>query len=135
MKILNADSASLVETGVTIICSSMPAFASFSKAWALHSAYFTSLHSRLFSRCCLPAFKTKSNSLASSDTRTDPFRANWFKAHPNLDQQFGFGLEEHQGSDIYPLNKTTTEVHGSACEVDIENGIIKKSVTVLQSIT
>lgn len=37
--------------------------------------------------------------------------------------------------DRYPLNKMTTEVHGAAGTDDIESGVIKKLVTVLQSST
>lgn len=134
-EILNADSDRLVENGITIICSSMPAFASFSKAWALHSGYFTSLYSRLFSHFNLSIFKDKSSSLASSETRANHFRANPIRAHANSHEQFLFGFEDSQGLNRYPLNSLTTEVHGAAGTDDIESGIIKKSVTVLQTST
>lgn len=123
----------IVETGVTIMCSSMPAFASFSKPWAVHSTYFTSLHSYFLFTFSI--FKAKPNSSASSDTQTKPFQASQFKAHSDSHPQILFGFEENRGPDRYPLNRTTTEIHGTACSDDIENGIIMKSVTVLQSST
>lgn len=117
------------------MCSSMPAFASFSKAWAVHSRYFTSLHSYIPSRFTLSTSKAKSSSSASSETQTDPFRANQFKTEHDSLKQVYFGFEKHRESNRYPLNRTTTEVRGGACTEDIEDGIIKKSVTVLQSRT
>lgn len=134
-EILYADPARLVETGVTIMCSSMPAFASFSKAWAAHSGYFAVLYSHLSSRFTLSTFKAKVNSSFLSEARIDPFRANRFTAHLNSQEDISFGSEKYRGSNRYPLNNTTTEVHGAACTDDIEDGIIRKSVTVLQSST
>lgn len=135
LKISNADSASLAETGVTIMCSSMPAFASFSKAWAAHSGYFTSLRSRLCSYITPSTSTAKSNSSASSETQPDPFRANEVTTRSDSHPQVLFAYEEHRGSNIGSQNSTTTEVRGAACTDDIENGVIRKTVTVLQSST
>lgn len=117
---------SLVETGATIMCSSMPALASLSRTLAAHSSYYASLRSKISRRYGQPASPSKVSLSNISITS---------KSYPSTESSKpyqGGGYIELSGRNTNSHHVDTT-VYGGAPPLDVEKGAITKSVCIDQS--
>ncbi|KAI9845651.1 MAG: hypothetical protein M1837_004625 [Sclerophora amabilis] len=124
----------VAETDISLMCSSMPAFASFSKAFVTSSAYLSSLRSRIL-------HPSRSHGSSGSSKTKSPYNA---KNYP-IQKQFATPSDSESLSHLHDDGylelsvtpgtgrRTITEIQGSAAERDLEQGVIKKSTSVEQS--
>lgn len=118
---------SLVETGATIMCSSMPALASLSRTLAAHSSYYASLRSKISRRYGQPASPSKV-SLSNISTTSN----NYPSTESSKPYQGGAYIElggRHTNSHYVG----TTVYGGAPVQQDVEKGAITKSVCIDQS--
>lgn len=112
---------SVVETGATIMCSSMPALASLSRTLAAHSSYYASLRSKISRRYGQPASPSKVSLSNISSTSNN---------YPSTESS-----KPCQGSAYIDTSchYPGTTVYGGAPVQDVEKGTITKSVCIDQS--
>ncbi|MCJ1265998.1 hypothetical protein MMC22_005880 [Lobaria immixta] len=117
----------MIETGVTIMCSSTSALVSFWKSYIV--TYVAPLYSRLCSRYGGLATRLKMVSRASSDTET--YRE---PEHSKPQPTFSYPEpdERHQESIEFSGSSVRTEIGGGSPTSEIENGVIRKLVKVEQ---
>ena len=125
---LAANLRRIVESGISIICSSMPAMAAFSKLHVAKFTYLTSLRSRLVSR--YRASTEKINAFRPSKGSTS--------IHSNSSSSNGDSLSQLHGSGDVELcetreTKATAEIRGAASRSGCVHDGILKSVSVEQS--
>lgn len=124
---------SLVETGATIMCSSMPALASLSRTLAAHSSYYASIRSKISRRYGQPASPSKvslsnisstSNNYTSTESSSKPYHQGG-GAYIELS---GRHTNSHYvGTTVYGGGAPAQGTH------DVEKGAITKSVCIDQS--
>ena len=125
---------SIVETDVAIICSSMPAFASFSRAHLANSKYLSSLRSRIASRFGSSGSKSK---LLSKSVSLPRFN---LKRSADTPSNSFTRLRDGDDVELNPLTHTykatvpsvQTEIH-AAPHRDLEEGVVIKSLSVEHS--
>ena len=128
-------SSRIVETDVSLMCSSMPAFASLSKDHFSSLSYLSSLRNRLLSSFHLSdrsdSFKTRS----TQDSKNNPSTKNGVYSYDtDRSQIYGHDyleLKEGSASRRGPV----TNIQGSLGDADVEHGDIMKSVSLQQLVT
>lgn len=125
----------MIETGVTIICSSTSALVAF---WKSHVVtHVAPLYSRLCSRYGDLATRFKFVSRASCDTQTcsresDHSKLDHSKSHPSFLDYMELD-EHHDKSTDFSGSSVRTEIGGGSPTSEMEKGVIRKLTKVEQS--
>lgn len=120
----------MIETGVTIICSSTSALVAF---WKSHiAANVVILHSRFCS--CYSKLATRFKVVSQTSIAQICPDADLPKSHRNLYKLNYVELDEHhQESAWFAGSIVKTEIDGGSPTSEVEKGVIRKSTKVEQT--
>ena len=125
----------MVETDAAIICGSMPAFASFVKAYIKKPTYISSLHSRLLPQSSRPDIRSKPSTKARSFPASQPYlpQPTGSDSFRHLRDNGWLELNEVHRLKGNLEEPPTAVIRGGARSYDIEEGVITKQISVSQS--
>lgn len=134
--LLAAHHISMVETGISVMVSSMPAMAAFSRLHILRADYLRSLRSRLFSRRNNPFTRHSTSRGRTSTSGSNALRLqleNPYTNAPSDSDSFSHLQDLEFVSTRMSTKGPKTEIQGGAGQADLEDGLIQKSVNIQQS--
>lgn len=124
----------MIETGVTIICSSTTALVAFWNSYIINNVAL--LHSRLFSRRSELATRSRSVSRASPNSQISPLESDQSKSYRSLSSLNYLELDEcHQESTGFSGSIVRSEIGGGSrsSTSEVEKGLIRNPMKVEQS--
>ena len=122
----------MIETDVAIICSSMPAFASFSKTYMAKSRHIASLRNRFASYLGLSKTKLVSRAKPWTQLKRSQNRDDHSDTVSRLHEGPYSPLNEDKNGSKATVPSLSTKIHATPYG-DLEEGVIMESLSLEQS--